>query len=109
MEGKQDADLLGGCCSDPAPIQPGNGVATLRAHRFSGLEDEALFSSSPPPFPPLLFFYNRLGRPLLSSREAGVGVVDFEMILYDTHPSCLGGLSGELIYSDQVVPYCATE
>ena len=35
MEGKQDADLLDGCCSDPAPIQPGNGVAMLGAHTDS--------------------------------------------------------------------------
>ena len=69
-------------------------------------------------FKPLAAITERHHAPVVEriAREAGVGVddvVDFEMILYDTHPSCLGGLSDELVYSgrldNQVMSYCATE
>lgn len=40
-------------------------------------------------------------------------IEDFELILYDTQPSCLGGLKNEFIFSprldNQVTCYCATE
>jgi len=47
---------------------------------------------------------------------AGVAVdnvLDFEMILYDTQPACLGGLNDELIFSARLdnlmMSYCATQ
>jgi aspartyl aminopeptidase len=40
-------------------------------------------------------------------------VLDFEMLLYDTHKSCLGGLNDELIFSarldNQMMSFCAIE
>lgn len=69
-------------------------------------------------FKPLAAITERHHAPVVEriAKEAGVGVddvVDFEMILYDTHPSCLGGLSDEFIFSgrldNQVMSYCATE
>ncbi|KAF8251139.1 peptidase M18, aminopeptidase I [Wilcoxina mikolae CBS 423.85] len=69
-------------------------------------------------FQPLAAITERHHAPIVEriAKEAGVSVddvVDFEMILYDTHPSVLGGLSDELIYSGRldnlVMSYCATE
>ena len=52
----------------------------------------------------------------LIASEAGVSpsaVLDFEMVLYDTHKACLGGLNNELIFSARLdnlnSSYCATE
>ena len=51
----------------------------------------------------------------LIAQEAGVDVadiVDFEMILYDTQKSCIGGLNHELIFSPRLdnleMSYCST-
>lgn len=48
------------------------------------------------------------------AQHAGVdadGVVDFELVLYDTHKSCLGGLNDELIFSPRLdnlgMTYCS--
>lgn len=50
------------------------------------------------------------------AEEAGVdpeSIVDFEIILYDTHKSCLGGLNNELIFSarldDLMMSFCTIE
>lgn len=50
------------------------------------------------------------------AEHAGVDiedVVDFEMVLYDTQPACLGGLNNELIFSARLdnlgMTYCAIE
>lgn len=52
----------------------------------------------------------------LIAKEAGVSsssVVDFEIILYDTHQSTIGGLNDELIFSARLdnleMSYCAVE
>jgi len=69
-------------------------------------------------FQPLAAITERHHAPIVEriAKEAGVSVddvVDFEMILYDTQSSVLGGLSDELIYSGRldnlVMSYCATE
>lgn len=51
----------------------------------------------------------------LIAKEAGVeaaDVVDFEMVLYDTHKPCVGGLNEELIFSARLdnleMTYCST-
>ena len=51
----------------------------------------------------------------LIAKEAGVGasdVVDFEMVLYDTQQSCVGGLNEELIFSARLdnlgMSFCST-
>lgn len=51
----------------------------------------------------------------LIAKEAGVSsaaIVDFEMILYDTHNPCIGGLNNELIFSARLdnleMSYCST-
>ena len=51
----------------------------------------------------------------LIAGEAGVepeNVVDFEMVLYDTQKSCVGGLNDELVYSARLdnleMSYCST-
>ena len=51
----------------------------------------------------------------LIAKEAGVSpsdVVDFEMVLYDTHKACVGGLNDELIFSARLdnlmMSYCST-
>ena len=51
----------------------------------------------------------------LIAKEAGVepsDIVDFEMILYDTQPPCVGGLNSELIFSARLdnleMSYCST-
>ena len=51
----------------------------------------------------------------LIAKEAGVkpiDVIDFEMILYDTQKSCIGGLNDELIFSARLdnleMSYCST-
>lgn len=50
------------------------------------------------------------------AEEAGVdpsSIVDFEMLLYDVQPSCLGGLNNEFIFSarldDLMMSFCAVE
>ncbi|MCJ1261956.1 hypothetical protein MMC22_001825 [Lobaria immixta] len=51
----------------------------------------------------------------LIAKEAAVSssdIADFEMILYDTHKSCIGGLNDELIFSARLdnleMSYCST-
>ena len=50
------------------------------------------------------------------AKEAGVApssILDFELLLYDTQKSCIGGLNDELIFSprldNQEMSFCATE
>ncbi|EME39188.1 hypothetical protein DOTSEDRAFT_75060 [Dothistroma septosporum NZE10] len=52
----------------------------------------------------------------LIAQEAGVSVddvLDFEMVLYDTQPSCIGGINDEFIFSARLdnlgMTYCAVE
>ncbi len=52
----------------------------------------------------------------LVAKEAGVeveDVVDFELVLYDTQKSCIGGINNELIFSPRLdnlgMTYCAVE
>jgi len=69
-------------------------------------------------FKPLASITERHHLPIVEhiAKEAGVStydVVDFEMILYDTQKSVLGGLNDELIFSARLdnlmMSYCATE
>jgi aspartyl aminopeptidase len=69
-------------------------------------------------FEPLAAMTERHHLPIveLIAKEACVSVdniVDFEMILYDTQKSVLGGINGELIFSARLdnlmMSYCATE
>ncbi|KAI9737143.1 MAG: hypothetical protein M1834_000736 [Cirrosporium novae-zelandiae] len=52
----------------------------------------------------------------LIASEAGVeeeSIIDFELVLYDTQPACVGGLNNELIFSARLdnlnMSYCTTE
>ncbi|KAK5111551.1 hypothetical protein LTR62_004847 [Meristemomyces frigidus] len=52
----------------------------------------------------------------LVAREAGCKpdeILDFELVLFDTQPSCLGGLNNEFVYSARLdnlgMTYCAVE
>lgn len=52
----------------------------------------------------------------LIAEDAGVkpeDIIDFELVLYDTQPSCIGGINDELIFSARLdnlgMTYCAVE
>ncbi|KAL8796620.1 MAG: hypothetical protein Q9195_001010 [Heterodermia aff. obscurata] len=79
--------------------------------------DKATPESEDTPFSPLKAPTERHHSRIveLIAREAGVkatDVVDFEMVLYDTQKSCIGGLNDELLFSARLdnleMSYCST-
>lgn len=74
-------------------------------------------ASEPTPFDPLQAPHQRHHPYIIEliSKEAGVqpsDVVDFEMVLYDTQKSCVGGMNEELLFSARLdnleMSFCST-
>lgn len=86
------------------------GSTTRTEHNDDGSEDED--------FQPLKKFTERHHPQVLDviASEAGVDVsaiVDFELVLYDTQKSCIGGINDEFIFSPRLdnlgMTYCSVE
>ncbi|KAI5820293.1 peptidase M18 [Pyronema omphalodes] len=93
------------------------GLATAALNKKSG-DDNTASTDASDEFSPLAAITERHHAPIVEriAKEAGVNVqdiVDFEMILYDTHQSCLGGMDDEFIYSGRLdnlmMSYCSVE
>ncbi len=76
-------------------------------------DDDDFPSSSPPPLQPMTERHHPVLIDIVAE-EAGVApgdVVDFELVLYDTQKSCLGGLHNEFIFSPRLdnlgMTYCS--
>lgn len=81
-------------------------------------EEEASGKAEEGDFQPLKAVTERHHLPIveLVAAEAGVSaedIADFELVLYDTHKSCLGGLSDEFIFSprldNQEMTFCSVQ
>ena len=92
-------------------------AAELNRQNKSGKSTERDLSSGEASFKPLELPIERHHPRVVEiiANEAGVNpidIVDFEMILYDTQKSCIGGLNDELIFSQRLdnsgMSFCAT-
>lgn len=92
------------------------GLAAAELNKPKDDDDEQTAAAGKDAFQPLDKMTNRHHPALLDviAGELGVDVpaiADFELVLYDTQKSCIGGLGGELIFSPRLdnlgMTYCA--
>lgn len=93
-------------------------IAGLAEAELNRTASEEAAGADDAPFRPLAEMGERHHPHILDliAQQAGVSpsaIVDFEMLLYDTQPACLGGLNDEFIFSARLdnlnMTYCAVQ